>query len=178
MKRTLRQGINNYYMPIYMRDILINNYCPCFLEMSIVKENDSYMFSYDTGFSERMDMNKLSTIDKLMLIRSILRLNHLSEEWLIRAEDYLLEPELLYSYNNSVYTDEVKLLFYPDFKSQEFNLKLALLIDKIKDKRNKRELEVMERLKDISNDGDMVLLERTIEKMINRIRAENDSRAV
>lgn len=177
MRRTLKQGISNYHMPRYMRDILVNNYCPCFLSMSIVKEDDSYMFSYDTGYSQRIDYSKLSTIEKLMLLRSIIKLNNMSEDWLIKAEQYLLEPELLYSYNNSVYTDEIKLLFYPDFKNQEFKYKLAIFIDKIKDRRNRRETELFMRLKDTAEEGDILLLERTIEKAINRLRQEKDVKA-
>ncbi|MBQ0005543.1 MAG: hypothetical protein KBS68_06765 [Clostridiales bacterium] len=177
MRRTLKQGISNYHMPRYMRDILINNYCPCFLSMSIVREDDSYMFSYDTGYSQRLDFSKLSTIEKLTLLRSIIKINHMTEDWLIKAEQYLLEPELLYSYNNSVYTDEIKLLFYPDFKNQEFKYKLAIFIDKIKDKRNRRETELFIKLKELSETGDILLLERTIEKAISRLRQEMEVRA-
>lgn len=177
MRRTLKQGISNYHMPRYMKDILINNYCPCFLSMSIVKEDDSYMFSYDTGYSQRLDCSKLSTIEKLTLLRSIIKINYMTEDWLIKAEQYLLEPELLYSYNNSVYTDEIKLLFYPDFKNQEFKYKLAIFIDKIKDKHNRRESELFVKLKELSESGDILLLERTIEKAINRLRQEMEVRA-
>lgn len=176
MKRTLRQGINNYLMPTYMRDILINNYCPSFLSMTIVKEDDAYKFSYDTGHNKRLEMNALTTVQKLQLLRSVMKLNYTSEDWLIKAEEYLLEPELLYSYNNGVKSDDLRILFYPDFKNQEFNVKFALLIDKIKDRKNRRECEIFDKLKELSLEGDMMILERTIVKYTNRLRAEKTTR--
>ena len=173
MKKTLRQSIVNYHMPMYMCEILVNNYCPCFLSMTIVKENNSYMFSYDTGYSNRIDFAKLDTLDKLILLRSIMKLNSMSEDWLIKADTYLLEPELLYSYNNSVYSDEMKLLFYPDFNKVSFGTKLLSFIDKIKDPRNKRECELMEQLKRAVVEGDFNKFDRLAEKQIGRIRAES-----
>lgn len=178
MKKTLRQSICNYHMPRYMCEILANNYCPCFLSMTIVKENDSYMFSYDTGYNQKLNYNAMSTLDKLILLRSIIKLNSMSEEWLIKADSYLLEPELLYSYNNSVYSDEMKLLFYPDFNRMEFGTKLILFMDKIKNTRNRHECELFDRLKAAVEEGDYNKFDRLAEKNIGRIRAENSDRAV
>lgn len=165
-------------MPRYMCEILANNYCPCFLSMTIVKENDSYMFSYDTGYNRRLDYSAMSTLDKLILLRSIIKLNGMSEEWLIKADNYLLEPELIYSYNNSVYSDEMKFLFYPDFKKMDFSTKLLLFIDKIKDARNRHECEIFEKLKAAIEEGDYIRFDRLAEKSIVRMRAENSGCAV
>lgn len=165
-------------MPRYMCDILVNNYCPCFLSMNIVKENDAYMFSYETGNNRKLDYSVMETIDKLILLRSIVKLNGISEDWLIKADTYLLEPKLLYSYNNSVYSDEMKFLFYPDFNKVGFGTKLMLFIDKIKDPRNRRECDLMERLKEAIDVGDYNRFDRIAEKNIARIRAEMDGRTV
>lgn len=175
MKKTLRQSICNYQMPMYMTEILVNNYCPCFLEMSILRENDSYMFSYETGYSKKINYSTLDTLDKLVLIRSLIKINQTTEDWLINAENYLIEPELIYSYENSVYFDEMKILFYPDFKNMSFNMKLNLFMDKIRDSRNQRESEIFEKLKELSNEMELLKMQAFIDKQIKRLRSERES---
>ena len=172
MKKTIRQSISNYHMPMYMCEILVNNYCPSFLSMSIVKEDDSYMFSYETGYSKKLEWRELELLDKLIMLRSIVKLNGIGEDWLIGADTYLLEPDLIYSYNNSVYTDEMKLLFYPDFEKMPFSEKMPAFIEKIKDKRNRRECEILDKLKQLAKENDFVQFDRILEKSISRLREE------
>ncbi|WP_417028614.1 DUF6382 domain-containing protein, partial [Baileyella intestinalis] len=117
MKKWLKQEITGYHMPMYLNDILTGNYNRNFLRMSIIKDGDAYMFSYDTA-----DLRKIKTVDmtlheKMQLIRGIIEISEENDNHLVMARKYLLEPELIYSRNNSVTKERLKLLFYPDFNA-------------------------------------------------------------
>lgn len=85
------------------------------------------------------------------------------------ARKYLLEPELIYSRNNSVTKERLKLLFYPDFNEMEFEDKLILFIDRITDMRKETEVKEMEDLKEMVLKGDRLRLLRYLDKRIVRL---------
>ena len=170
--KEVRQTINECRLPIYIEDILTHNYCPNFLRMSMVRENDDYIFSYQTERFEKLDIGKLSTYEKIVLLRTIISLNDENEDWLVKAENYLLEPELVYSLHNHVEEGCVRLLFYPDFKRMTFQKKIILFADKIKNKRNKFESDLIDSFKSMCEMSDWnrtrLFLDKNIMRMRNR----------
>lgn len=166
---TYKQEINDYKLPDYMLEILSNNYCPNFLNMNMVKENNDYVFNYRTGRYKQLEINRLNTYFKLVLLKSIILLNERNESWLIRAENYLIEPELIYSINNNVDDGNVRILFYPDNNKLEFGEKISLFADKIKNRKDKNEIELLDRFKKIASVGDCNKTKIFLDKNILRL---------
>lgn len=133
VKKWLKQEITGYHMPMYLNDILTGNYNRNFLRMSIIKDGDAYMFSYDTADLRKIKTGDMTLHEKMQLIRGIIEISEENDNHLVMARKYLLEPELIYSRNNSVTKERLKLLFYPDFNEMEFEDKLILFIDRITD---------------------------------------------
>lgn len=168
--KEVRSTINEYKLPTYIEDILTHNYCPNFLRMSMVREDNDYVFSYQTERFEKIDIDKLNTYDKMVLLRTIISLNDENEDWLVKAENYLLEPELVYSLNNHVEEGCIRLLFYPDFKRMTFQKKIMLFAEKIKNKRNKTEVDMIENFKSICEMSDWNRTRLYLDKNIIRMR--------
>lgn len=170
--KEVRQTINECKLPTYIEDILTHNYCPNFLRMSMVREDNDYIFSYQTERFEKIDISKLNTYDKMVLLRTIIALNDENEDWLVKAENYMLEPELVYSLNNNVEEGCIRLLFYPDFKRTTFQKKIMQFAEKIKNKRNKMEVDMIENFKSICEMSDWnrtrLYLDKNIMRMHNR----------
>ncbi|MBQ0040564.1 MAG: hypothetical protein KBS56_00805 [Clostridiales bacterium] len=168
--KEVRQTINEYKLPTYIEDILTHNYCPNFLRMSMVREDNDYIFSYQTERFEKIDISKLNTYDKMVLLRTIISLNDENEDWLVKAENYMLEPELVYSLNNNVEEGCIRLLFYPDFKRTTFQKKIMQFAEKIKNKRNKMEVDMIENFKSICEMSDWNRTRLYLDKNIMRMR--------
>lgn len=175
--KEVRQTINEYKLPTYIEDILTHNYCPNFLRMSMVREDNDYIFSYQTERFEKIDISRLNTYDKMVLLRTIIALNDENEDWLVKAENYMLEPELVYSLNNNVEEGCIRLLFYPDFKRTTFQKKIMQFAEKIKNKRNKMEVDMIENFKSICEMSDWnrtrLYLDKNIMRMRNRAEYKN-----
>lgn len=169
MRKSLRQSITGYRMPIYMQDILSNHYCPNFLKMTIVNNCSTYMFYYETGVMRRLEYVGLSTREKLELLRSVIAIIFENREWLIGPESYLIEPELIYSMDNSVEYGRIGLLFYPDFKGLDEAHKLALFADKLKNSANTSETDIIEQFKNAVLVNDTYRAQRILERNINRL---------
>lgn len=172
--KEVRSTINEYKLPTYIEDILTHNYCPNFLRMSMVREDNDYVFSYQTERFEKIDIGKLNTYDKMVLLRTIISLNDENEDWLVKAENYLLEPELVYSLNNNVEEGCIRLLFYPDFKRMTFQKKIMLFAEKIKNKRNRMEVDMIENFKSICEMSDWNRTRLYLDKNIIRMRNRAD----
>ena len=54
MEKDIRQSITDYRMPRYICEILCNHYAKAFLDMTIICENDTYIFSYDKKNKRRL----------------------------------------------------------------------------------------------------------------------------
>lgn len=168
MKKTLKQSITGYNMPLYLTEILTKHYCERFLRMSIMRDGESYMFTYDIERFRRLEIRKLNTAEKLVLIETLIKINRENEEHLIMADCYLIEPELIYSINNMVNLDRVRLLFYPDFKRMSFQSKIKIFIDKLTDRRKANEVEVFEHIKEMVGSESTVKTLRYIGKIKER----------
>ncbi len=169
VKKWLKQEITGYHMPMYLNDILTGNYNRNFLRMSIIKDGDAYMFSYDTADLRKIKTGDMTLHEKMQLIRGIIEISEENDNHLVMARKYLLEPELIYSRNNSVTKERLKLLFYPDFNEMEFEDKLILFIDRITDMRKETEVKEMEDLKEMVLKGDRLRLLRYLDKRIVRL---------
>lgn len=169
VKKWLKQEITGYHMPMYLNDILTGNYNRNFLRMSIIKDGDAYMFSYDTADLRKIKTGDMTLHEKMQLIRGIIEISEENDNHLVMARKYLLEPELIYSRNNSVTKERLKLLFYPDFNEMEFEDKLILFIDRITDMRKETEVKEMEDLKEMVFKGDRLRLLRYLDKRIVRL---------
>lgn len=169
VKKWLKQEITGYHMPMYLNDILTGNYNRNFLRMSIIKDGDAYMFSYDTADLRKIKTGDMTLHEKMQLIRGIIEISEENDNHLVMARKYLLEPELIYSRNNSVTKERLKLLFYPDFNEMEFEDKLILFIDRITDMRRETEVKEMEDLKEMVLKGDRLRLLRYLDKRIVRL---------
>lgn len=169
MMKMLTQEINECKLPTYMEDILTNNYCPSFLDMTMVRENENYVFNYRTGRYSRLDINKLNTYLKLVLLKSIIQVKEKNDNWLIKAENYLIEPELIYSINNNVEEGNIRILFYPDFRKLPFNQKIMLFADKIKNKKDRNEIDLIEKFKEFAKTNDWNRTKIFLDKNILRI---------
>ena len=169
MKKWLKQEITGYHMPMYLNDILTGNNNRNFLRMSIIKDGDAYMFSYDTADLRKIKTGDMTLHEKMQLIRGIIEISEENDNHLVMARKYLLEPELIYSRNNSVTKERLKLLFYPDFNEMEFEDKLILFIDRITDMRKETEVKEMEDLKEMVLKGDRLRLLRYLDKRIVRL---------
>lgn len=172
--KEIRHEINDCNLPTYIEDILTNNYCPGFLRMSMVRENNDYVFNYQTDRFNRLDISKLTTYDKMVLLRTIISLNDRNEDWLIAGDNYLIEPELIYSLNNSVEDGCVRLLFYPDFKRMTFQKKIIIFAERIKNKRNKPEVDLIDSFKNICESSDWNRTRQYLDKNILRMRSRNE----
>lgn len=169
MRKSLKQGITEYSMPLYMQDILSNHFCPNFLKMTIVYNNNSYMFYYETGIKKKVDYSKLCTREKLTLLINLMTINFENEEWLIKGDSYLLEPELIYSIGNGVEFGNLWILFYPDFRHKSFSDKLAIFAENIKDKSNSEEVGIIEQFKLAIVSEEPYKARRILEKNIDRL---------
>ena len=169
VKKWLKQEITGDHMPMYLNDILTGNYNRNFLRMSIIKDGDAYMFSYDTADLRKIKTGEMTLHEKMQLIRGIIEISEENDNHLVMARKYLLEPELIYSRNNSVTKERLKLLFYPDFNEMEFEDKLILFIDRITDMRKETEVKEMEDLKEMVLKGDRLRLLRYLDKRIVRL---------
>lgn len=169
MNKTIKQTINDFSIPTYITEILTNNYCPCFLRMSIIKEANNYKFSYNTDIYSPINYQELSTVNKLRLIRNLITVCRLADDYLIPIESFIIEPELVYSKDNSPREDMIHFLYYPDQANRTLGMKIGLFSTKVKDKYNRQESEVLDALTKIAGNEDWIKLERFIDKNIDRL---------
>lgn len=121
MEKDIRQSITDYKMPRYICEILCNHYAKAFLDMTIICENDTYIFSYDKKNKRRLVYRELTEIDKLQLVQTLIMINDNNCQMLIGAERYLIEPELIYSVRNRTDYNSIGILFI--HKPHELNIK-------------------------------------------------------
>ena len=161
--------MTGYRMPVYVEEILTENYCRNFVRMSIVKDSGNYSFSYKPVGLSRIDPSAMSLYDKLLLLRNLISLSENTSNHLIGPENYLLEPELVYAKGGNVDTDSLRLLFYPDVKKLEFRYKIVLFAERILNKSIREEREMAERIRSAAEPGDINRLKMFLDKAILRI---------
>jgi hypothetical protein len=165
----LRHGLSGYSMPAYVEEILTGNYCNVFVRMTIIKDGDSYRFTYRPGNLKRLDINSLDTYEKLLLLRSIITLSQRASSYLIRPESYLIEPELVYSSGNRVNSSSLRLIFYPDVTALRFENKLINFAERIRNSDIREERELMDQFRDLLEEGDLARASWFLDKNILRI---------
>lgn len=176
--KDITHEINEYHIPSYMEEILTNNYCPNFLKMSMVRENNDYVFNYQTDRFRKIDISGLTTCLKLNLLRTIISLSEKNMDWLIKADNYLLEPELIYSYNNNVNEGNIRILFYPDSNKISFDRKLSAFAEKIKNRKDRKENELIDQFKNYVEHRELNKARMFLDKNIMRLEMANENRAV
>ena len=172
--KNVRQQANECYIPRYMQDILTNNYCPNFLRMSMVRECDDYLFRYQTDRYKKLDIGKLDTHQKMILLKSLISLKDRNEDWLIQAENYLIEPDLVYSVDNQVGEKEIRLLFYPDYKQRSFSNKIVKFAEKIINLRNEEERNLISQFENFAKRGDWNRTKLFLDKNILRMETRTE----
>ena len=170
---TIKHELNGYRIPAYMEEILTQNYCPYFVRMSMIRDGDSYRFSYRPGRMTRLRLDSLDIYDKLVLIRSLITINEAAESYLISAENYLIEPELIYTADGSTVYRKLKILFYPDVKRMRFDRKLMLFCERIRSDGARDERELFDQLRELLGGGSInktkIFLDKSILRIENRM---------
>lgn len=154
MRKQLVQEVIGYNIPRYICEILTRNYSRAFLRMSILKDGDKYIFSYDTGYYQRLDRRKLLTPSKLYIIRAVFAINELNENHLIPATRYLIEPELVFIRSGTSDDPRVRLMFYPDSNRLEFEAKIIRFMRSLLDLSIPDERDIYDTVKSHLDMGD------------------------
>ncbi len=174
---TIRHGMTGYHIPAYMEEILTRNYCPCFVRMTMIRDGDTYRFSYRPGKFTKLNTASLDTYGRLVLLRSVITLSESAQGYLISPENYLLEPELIYSADNSTLPGHLRILFYPDVKRMKFPQKLMLFNERIRNNSIRDERELLGSLRDILDSGDINRAKMFLDKNILRIESRQLNKA-
>lgn len=177
MMDTIKHAMNGYRIPSYMEEILTHNYCPHFVRMSMIRDGQSYRFSYRPGSMTRLNIQNLDIYEKLVLLRSLITINESAGGYLIGAENYLLEPELIYTSDGSPTVKSIRILFYPDVKKLRFPEKMMRFTERIKEGLSKEEREILTQLTDTIDTGDMNRARMFLDKNILRIESRSYSKA-
>ena len=165
----IRQNMAGYRMPAYVEEILTQNYCPGFMRMSIIREDDRYAFSYKTDSFVRLDASAMRLYDKLLLIRNLISISENISEHLINAETYLVEPELIYARHGKVDAGNLRLMYYPDVKLLDFRYKIVLFADRIMNKDKREEREMAARIREAAEPGDINRIKMFLDKCMSRM---------
>ena len=86
----IRQELAGHRLPSYVEEILTQNYCPGFVRMSMVREQERYRFSYKPGAYRRLDYREMSLYVKMILIRSLITLSEKNKEHTNRSSSLLV----------------------------------------------------------------------------------------
>lgn len=165
----IKQDITGYRMPAYVEEILTENYCRSFVRMSIIRESGNYSFSYKPAGLRRLNPAGLNLYDKILLIRNLISMSENTSDHLIGAENYLIEPELVYAKGGNVDIGSLRLLYYPDIKKLEFRYKIVLFADRILNKSIREEREMAERIRSAAEPGDINRLKMFLDKTLLRL---------
>lgn len=165
----IKHEMTGYRMPAYIEEILTQNYCDSFMRMSILRDKDSYSFSYKPGSLNRLDPDSMSLYDKLLLLRNLISMSESTEDHLIGAESYLLEPELVYAKGKNIDIGSIRIMYYPDMKKLDFRYKIVLFADRIMNKTLKEEREMAGRIREAADSGDINRIKLFLDKSIMRL---------
>ncbi len=175
---TIKHGMSGYRIPAYMEEILTHNYCPNFIRMTIVRDGQSYRFSYRPGRLTRLKTEDLDVYEMLMLIRSIIAVCETTQGFLIGAENYLLEPELIYTEGGTLTAGKLRIMFYPDMRRIRLPQKLLQFTDRLSSGLGKEERTLLAQLRDILETEDINRAKMFLDKHIVRIESRSFGKAV
>ncbi|MBR0379361.1 MAG: hypothetical protein IJH62_02240 [Mogibacterium sp.] len=165
----IRQNMAGYRMPAYVEEILTQNYCPGFMRMSIIREEDRYAFSYKTDSFAKLDPSGMRLYDKLLLIRNLISMCETNSDHLISAESYLIEPELVYARCGRTDIENLRLMYYPDVKRLDFRYKIVIFADRIMNREIREEREMAARIREAAEPGDINRIKMFLEKTLSRM---------
>ena len=174
---TLKHGMNGYRIPAYMEEILTHNYCPYFVRMTIVRDGQSYKFSYRPGRLIRINTDTLDIYERLMLLRSLISVCESAQGHLIGPENYLLEPELIYTDGGTLTAGKLRILFYPDVRKIRLPQKLMQFIDRISSGINKEDRQILSQLREVIETEDLNRAKLFLDKHIVRIESRSFGKA-
>ena len=174
---TIRHGMSGFHIPAYMEEILTHNYCPYFVRMTIVREGDTYRLSYRPGKYENLDTVSLDTYRRVLLVRSIISIGEATRNYLVDPENYLIEPELVYSADNSTLAGNMRIMFYPDMKKMKFPGKLINFTERIKNNSIRDERELFSQFSEIMETGDINKGKMFLDKHLFRIENRSFNKA-
>ena len=174
---TIKHGMNGYRIPAYMEEILTHNYCPYFVRMTIIRDGQSYRFSYRPGRLTRLNTEDLDIYEKLMLLRSLIAVTEAAQGYLIGAENYLLEPELIYTDGGALTAGRLRIMFYPDIRKMRLPQKLLQFADRITAGSGREERELLSQLRELIEKEDINRAKLFLDKHIVRIESRSFGKA-
>lgn len=174
---TIKHGMNGYRIPSYMEEMLTHNYCPHFVRMSMIREGQSYRFSYRPGSLTRLNIQNLDMYGRLVLLRSLIAINESAEGYLIGAENYLLEPELIYTSDGGTAVSNIKILFYPDVRRIRFPGKLMQFTERVTEGLGREERGLLSQLSELIETEDLNKARMFLDKNILRIESRTYGKA-
>ena len=170
----LIHGVTGVKIPSYIEEILSNNYCPHFIRMSIVRDTDNYRFTYRTSNMTKLPVKTLDLYSKFVLIRSLIDIISRTGSYLISPENYLLEPELVFTSGKGYGSDEIRLMYYPDLKHMDAAHKIMQFAERIKGN-SREERDLFSQFRSVIETGDVnragLFLDKNILRMESRSAA-------
>lgn len=170
--KNLRQECKKCNIPGYVQDILINNYCPFFLKMSMIIDDENLIMKYQTNRYRPLNIELLDTKEKFILLRTIVNLIEKNEEWLIGPSNYLIEPKYIYTVNNSLSEDVIRILFYPDYTFTSFSKKIINFSMKLRKTAKSEDHYLFMQFEEIAARGDLNKIKMFLDKNILRMETE------
>jgi len=167
-----KHGISGIKIPSYVEEILTHNYCPYFMRMSIIREDSQYKFIYRPENYRRIDIKSLDSYSRLILLREIMSICEKTSNYLIKADSFLLEPELVYIRGETIRSDRIRIMYYPDVKQMDTSHKIMQFAERIKGS-SREEREVFDQFRRTIETGDvnrsLILLEKNIIRLEGRM---------
>lgn len=172
----LMHGISGIKIPSYIEEILSNNYCPHFIRMSIIRDTDNYRFTYRTSNMTKLTTKSLDVYSKFVLLRSLIDICSRTGSYLISPENYLLEPELIFTSGRGYGSEEIRLMYYPDLKHMDAAHKIMQFAERIKGT-TKEERDLFSQFRNVIETGDINRAGLFLDKNILRMESRSAARA-
>lgn len=169
MKKRVRLMIKGYYIPDYMTEILTKGLCRPFLNMSILHESTTYVFTYDDNFHDQIRMGELKTKEFLDILIALFAINRECEEHLISAENYLIDADHMRLRKGQPVSRGLKIMYYPDTARRPFSEKIISLMESFPGKVDTQYGEMLERVKNELETGDIVRAEYYLVRIRDRM---------
>ncbi len=166
MKKSVKYRIQGYHMPEYIIDVLTGGYTDTFLPMSIFKERDSYIFLYDKGNLQKLNVDIMNRIQKINLIKTLINIYEKNNNFLIPGRAYKLDTSMIYYFNEKDDYKKMRIMYYPDLKGVSFYEKLTDLVKDIFHVKDGLEENIAKIMIDAIESKDMNRLRRYIDKKI------------
>ncbi len=174
---TIKHGMNGYRIPAYMEEILTHNYCPYFVRMTIIRDGQSYRFSYRPGRLTRINTDTLDIYERLMLLRSLISVCEAAQGHMIGPENYLLEPELIYTEGGTLTAGKLRIMFYPDIRKMRLPQKLMQFTDRLAGGLSREDRQFLTQFRELIESEDINRAKLFLDKHIVRIESRSFGKA-